>query len=103
MLLYDEDRSTYGVSVAVLAFTVPPTHNYKLQSFIGWGDASAEFEIWVDNVRMSGCRSSDQNRTVQIWWDGSHALNSGQTVTVLGTHFSQGLLSLKCNLVITRF
>jgi hypothetical protein len=102
MNLYGAQSTTYGVPVLLVEYIAHTSNAYKLSTLIGWGDTPAEFEVFVNDEPCAGGRSSDQYRTVQVWWEDSMYINPGDNVAVVATHYSQGLLNLKCNLIMKR-
>lgn len=102
MNLYGEGYSTYGEPCLLLEYQVPDNWALKISSLIGWGDTPGEFDLLLDGQIVAGSRSSDQNRTIQVWWEDTIVAGSSSWVSVIGTHYSQGLRALKCNLMMNR-
>lgn len=102
MLLYGETQTTFSEPGLILEFQIPPDHAYKCTSFIGWGDTPGEFEIYKNEDVIAGCRTSPESRTVQVWWGSPVMLDANDVLSVLATHYSQGLKRLKANIMLDR-
>lgn len=102
MLLYGEESTTFDTPVQILFYQVGISKAYKLKSIVAWGDAAGDFEILVNDEVKAGCRTSDQERTKQVWWGDSFICNEGDQIEILATHYSSGLRALKCNLELVR-
>ncbi len=102
MNLYGEDAGTFSEPVYLIRYVASDDHSYRLTSLIGWGDTPAEFTVFVDGEIQGGCRNSASTRTVQVWWDQPIVLSPGGILDVMAVHYSQGLHTLRCNLMGTQ-
>lgn len=102
MLIYGEAATTFSEPAILTSYCVPPGQAFKAKSFIGWGDVPGEFEIFLNNNSYSGCRTSNEKRTEQIWWGDAFICNPEDEIIVMATHYVQGLRKLKCNIELMR-
>lgn len=100
MVLYGEETVASGIPTVLIESLVE--HPCRLESLIAWGDTAGNFEVWVGNQIFSGCRTSNEHRTIQVYWHGMKALEKGEICQVVGTHSAAGNIALKCNLILSR-
>lgn len=98
MNFYGETQTTFEVPGSILIYQADKA--MKCTSLIGWGDTSAEFLLLINEAERGGGRSSNESRTVQVWWESPIIVNVGDRLEVVAMHASPGLRTLKANLMV---
>lgn len=70
-----------------------------VSSFIGWGDAAAEFLIHKNGEVVGGAHSSDQQRYVQVWYDSPIMFGAGDIMTITAEIACSGTKTMRCNIL----
>jgi hypothetical protein len=95
MATYGEASSEFSVPV-IIPIPYPEDRNGLIYSIIFWGDVAAEFEILVNDEIKAGGRTSPQSRTLQLDFSAAPiGVQIGDELTVVATHYEQGLRTLK--------
>jgi hypothetical protein len=102
MNLYNEGQSTAFVPEVIISYSIPANTaggSFLLESAIFWGDVSAEFLIYRDDVVVGGARTSTSAQTVQVNYESPIPFNPGEELIVTAEHSTLGLRNFRANLI----